>query len=88
MRAKKIFGVTRALVVTQTYHLPRAVFLCRQAGIDATGVADSHPGDPVRAMFRLREIPASVQAAWDAIWQPKPKFLGNTETSLSAAIGH
>lgn len=87
VRAKKIFGVTKALVVTQTYHLPRAVFLCRQAGIDATGVADPHPADPVGLVFTVREIPASVEAGWDALWQPSPKFLGNTETSLSAAVG-
>lgn len=79
VRAKKIFGVTKPLGVTQTYHLPRAVFLCRQAGIDATGVADPHPADPVRMVFTVREIPASVEAAWDAIRQPSPKFLGNTK---------
>lgn len=86
LRAKKVFGVTRALVVTQEFHLPRAVFLCRQVGIDADGVADPHPGG-VRTEFVLREVPGSVKAAWDAIWQPDPKFLGPFEPALGQAAG-
>lgn len=38
LRAKQVFGVTRVLVVTQAYHLPRAVTLCRHVGLDADGV--------------------------------------------------
>jgi vancomycin permeability regulator SanA len=87
VRAKRIFGVDRALVVTQEFHLPRAVFLCRQAGIEAAGVADPHPGG-VGLRFTLREIPAAVKAAWDAIWEPDPKFLGPQETDLAAAFAH
>lgn len=86
VRAKKIFGVDRALVVTQTYHLPRAVFLCRQAGIDADGAADPH-ADATRAIFTLREVPAAVKAAWDALIQPSPKYLGRHETSVQDALG-
>ncbi|WP_311765838.1 MULTISPECIES: ElyC/SanA/YdcF family protein [unclassified Actinomyces] len=41
VRAREVFGVSRALVVTQDFHAPRAVALCRQAGIDAQGVADT-----------------------------------------------
>ncbi len=44
-RAKKIRGVTSATLVTQGYHLPRAVFTCQAVGIDAIGVnAQSEPG--------------------------------------------
>ncbi len=87
VRAKQIFGVTRALVVTQEFHLPRAVFLCRQAGIDAAGVADPHPGG-VGLRFTVRELPAAVKASWDAIWRPDPKFLGPQEPDLVAAVEH
>jgi SanA protein len=38
-RAKAIFGVERALLVTQKFHLPRALFLCNSLGLDASGVA-------------------------------------------------
>ncbi|WP_330249724.1 YdcF family protein [Nocardia sp. NBC_00565] len=37
-RAKTLFGIDRAIIVTQYQHLPRAVALCRAAGIDADGV--------------------------------------------------
>ncbi|MGW4774262.1 SanA/YdcF family protein [Nocardia sp. NPDC004278] len=37
-RAKSVFGIDRAIIVTQYQHLPRAVALCRAAGIDADGV--------------------------------------------------
>src|SRR5207302_191038 len=40
-RANRIFGVHRAIVVTQTYHLDRSVSLCRALGIDADGVGDA-----------------------------------------------
>lgn len=86
VRAKKIFGVNRALVVTQQFHLARAVFLCRQAGIDADGVADPHDAGN-RVSFALREIPAAVKAAWDAILNPNPRYLGPTESGVQVALG-
>jgi vancomycin permeability regulator SanA len=43
-RARFIFGVTKAILVTQEFHLPRAVYLCGQMGIDSAGViADRQP---------------------------------------------
>jgi vancomycin permeability regulator SanA len=39
-RAVRIFGVHRAIVVTQAFHIPRAVTLCRHLGMDADGVGD------------------------------------------------
>ncbi|MFI9508671.1 vancomycin high temperature exclusion protein [Nocardia sp. NPDC052566] len=37
-RAKQVYGIDRALIVTQYWHVPRAVALCRAAGIEADGV--------------------------------------------------
>jgi vancomycin permeability regulator SanA len=86
VRAKKIFGVDRALVVTQQFHVARAVFLCREAGIDADGVADPHDAG-YRLAFSLREIPAAVKACWDALVQPDPRFLGAPEHGVWTALG-
>lgn len=83
-RAKEIFGVTRLLVVTQQFHLARAVFLCRQVGIDSDGVADPHP--LVTTSPEIREVPAAVKAAWDAIWQPDPRHLGPREDGVTTAL--
>jgi hypothetical protein len=42
-RAKEVFGVKNALLVTQGFHLPRALFLCNSLGLDASGVeANNH----------------------------------------------
>jgi vancomycin permeability regulator SanA len=41
VRARRVFGVQRVLVVTQTYHLPRAVATARAVGLDADGVGDA-----------------------------------------------
>lgn len=83
-RARRIFGADRILVVTQTFHLPRAVFLCRQAGLNADGVADNHPVQGIGNS--VREIPGSVKAAWDAIVEPDPTFLGPQEPGVQRAI--
>jgi len=52
-RAVETYGVRHALIVTQSFHLPRAVALCRRAGIDITGVRAS--GD-VRTRTRVRNL--------------------------------
>ena len=80
-RARQIFGVNQAIVVTQSYHLPRAIYLCNELGINAVGV----PAD-LRTYQRgpyfywvLREFPATLAAVWDvSIAHPVP-VLGTPE---------
>jgi vancomycin permeability regulator SanA len=69
IRAREVFGVDRAVVVTQDYHLRRALFSCRSAGIDVLGIGVSaQSAKPVQALWwHVREAPASVKAAWDAL---------------------
>jgi SanA protein len=64
-RAGVIFGVERAVLVTQAFHLPRAVFTCDRLGLDVVGlVADRHRY--VRgSWYRLRELPALARAWLD-----------------------
>ncbi|MGW6004049.1 SanA/YdcF family protein [Oerskovia enterophila] len=85
VRAHEIFGVTEAVVVTQDYHLPRALFSCSQAGIDAVGVGVSSTSvePPKAVMYRVREVPASLKAAWDAVTHREPVHLGAKETAVS-----
>jgi SanA protein len=73
-RAKAIFGVTSAVVATQTFHLPRALFLARALGIDAVG----YRADNVHLLLRneLRESLARPKALWDVLVHRVPKFLG------------
>ncbi len=80
-RAGAIFGVDKVIVVTQNYHLHRALFLCNALNLDAVGVpADesSYPRSRYTA-WRVREVLASLKAYWD-IWIARPlPVLGEPE---------
>jgi len=69
-RARGVFGVQRAILVTQGFHLPRAVYLARAAGIDAVGVRAG--GSRWRAPYVWRELLARPLAVVDAWVHPRP----------------
>lgn len=73
-RARDIFLITSAIVVTQSFHLPRAVFLARNLDIEAYGfAADQHE---YRIQNNLRELLANVKAMMNVIFNRTPKYLG------------
>lgn len=76
-RAKAIFQVESALVVTQKYHLYRAVFLARAMGIEAYGVAADLR--PYRNDFynQVRESLARVKDLFMVLFRPEPTYLGD-----------
>jgi vancomycin permeability regulator SanA len=82
-RAREIFGVRDAIVITQGYHLPRAVYTCAHLGIEVVGLETDDRGIyPAAIMQRyvVREVFATGKALWDVhLWQPLPTFLGNYE---------
>ncbi len=85
-RAKAIFGVTEALLVTQRFHLPRAVFTCNFLGIKGYGViADLRPYDSRSLRYwNVREVGATVVALLD-VWVTRPlPVLGNPEPIFPA----
>lgn len=89
VRADRIFGTTSLIVVTQTYHLARALATCRSLGIDAFGVGDETGRTIAPSVWRwgeVREIPAAVKMAWDLASRRQP-LLGPRETSLDVALG-
>jgi vancomycin permeability regulator SanA len=88
VRAKRIFGVDRAILITQRFHLPRAITLCRSVGIDAWGVGDdSRPYAPIATVFSyLRELPAGLKAAYDLAAKPGPRLLGPPEPGIHRAL--
>jgi len=66
VRARGIFGVRNAVVVTQGFHMPRALFLADAAGIDATGLtADLHPYGTQGVKSGVRETLSRVKAIAD-----------------------
>jgi vancomycin permeability regulator SanA len=87
-RAKRIFGVDRAIVVTQSFHLARAVTLCRRLGVDANGVGDE-TAQRYQTLWRrgeIREYGAAVKAAWDVLSGRDPVHLGRRETGVDDAL--
>ena len=87
-RAARIFGVSRAVVVTQTYHLDRAVTLCRHLGIDAVGVGDESVRGRWFSWWRasVREQGACVKAVLDMVTGRGPKALGPPEDGVRDAL--
>ena len=80
-RARAIFGVKSAILVTQAFHLPRAIYLCDQLGIDSVGVeADLRIYRKSSLLYwNVRELFATVAALWDVnISHPVP-VLGDPE---------
>lgn len=75
-RARDIFGVTSVLVTTQSFHLPRAIFIARELGLQAYGVNS----DSGHILFHnyVREVFSDEKAAFDLFFHTKPKFLGDT----------
>ncbi|HEX5324558.1 MAG TPA: ElyC/SanA/YdcF family protein [Capsulimonadaceae bacterium] len=65
-RARAVFHIQSAILVTQNFHLPRALFLARHMGIDAVGyTAPPPPLITIRVMESLREFPAALLAPFD-----------------------
>src|SRR3989338_2570428 len=75
-RARDIFGVSSILISTQSFHLPRAVFIARMLGIEASGLN----ADIGHMLFRnyVREALANEKAVLNLIFHRKPKYLGES----------
>ncbi|MEU2716842.1 ElyC/SanA/YdcF family protein [Streptomyces sp. NPDC007205] len=86
VRARKIFGVDRAVLISQGFHIRRAVALCEAAGVDSygVGVADKH--DVTWYYGGTREVFAAGKAVLDAVFHPDPTFLGPREHGVTRAL--
>ncbi|MEW2377114.1 ElyC/SanA/YdcF family protein [Micromonospora sp. NPDC047812] len=87
-RARDVYGVERALIVTQSYHLSRAVTLCRHLGLDVDGVAARCPGCG-RALLvgkAVRDYFASGKAAWDAVRGRPPAVSSPADPAVQDAL--
>ncbi len=75
-RARNIFGLDRVVLVTQRFHLPRALYLCQSMGLDATGVvADRRDYHLANTRYTIREIPARI-VAWLDVHLLHPQVIG------------
>lgn len=77
-RAKEIFQAKKMVIVTQKYHLYRALYIAKKLGIESYGVG-SDPRQYVGATNReIREIFARDKDFIKCIFKPKPTYLGDT----------
>ena len=76
-RAKEVFGAKKIVVVTQKYHLYRAMYAAKKLGLDVYGVsATKRSYGNKEWMWKVREWLARVKIFGKCITKPEPKFLG------------
>jgi SanA protein len=74
-RASQVYQLESVTLVTQEFHLPRALYLCRTFGLDAQGVAADRRDYPRSSMayWQVRESFATLLALWEVhVSQPNP----------------
>ena len=76
-RAKEIFGVKKVVIVTQKYHLYRALYIAKSLGLEAYGVSsDLRYYSKKMVYWKFREYIARVKAFGKCIWKPESQYLG------------
>ena len=75
-RARDVFKVKRAIIVTQKFHLPRALYIARTLGLKASGVKADKRGYAGIEYLQLREVLANTKATAQLAINAKPAYLG------------
>lgn len=77
-RAKKVFSLSSALLISESTHLPRAIYLCRHFGINAYGVkSDGQASSGLKLGQRWREVLARNKAVFNVYGLGEKTILGN-----------
>ncbi len=80
VRCKKVFGQNKFIIISQRFHVERALFIAKKYNIDAIGFAAQDPPEKYTLKTRIREYFAKTKAVIDLyITNKKPKFLGKKE---------
>lgn len=76
-RAKEIFQADKILIVTQEYHLYRALYIANQLGVEAYGISSDYHTYVGQFMRDFREVLARVKDCATCIFKPEPTYLGD-----------
>ncbi len=76
-RARDIFGARKILIVSQEYHLYRALYIAQALGLEAYGVSADYRSYAGQAAREVREILARCKDFASAIFLPEPTYLGS-----------
>ena len=74
--AKEIFGVDKVIIVTQEYHLYRALHIAESLGMEAYGVASDYRTYSGQTGRDIRELLARVKDVGTSVFKPLPTYLG------------
>ncbi|MBP3816186.1 MAG: YdcF family protein [Firmicutes bacterium] len=77
-RAKAIFNVKKALVVTQKYHEFRALYIGKRLGLDVIGISANDTSYSGNIYREIREVLAREKDFFQCIFKPEPTYLGDT----------
>lgn len=80
-RAHEIFGIDEAILVTQGFHLPRAIFTCTELGIDSTGYSATKQDYIFDKYYKIREIAAIYKAVFD-VYIMEPEWMGGEQERM------
>ena len=78
VRAKDIFQAKKIIIVTQEYHLYRAIYIAEQLGMEAYGVSSNYRRYRNQSDMNTREVLARVKDVFSCIFWPEPTYLGET----------
>lgn len=76
-RAKDIFQAKKVIIVTQDYHLYRALYIANQLGLEAVGIASNPRDYSGQTMRDIREVAARVKDVITCVFKPEPTYLGD-----------
>jgi len=77
-RARDVFEINDLIIVTQKFHISRAVIMARSLGMDAIGysLSQEHFANNWQRSWHFREYFARIRAFFSIVFKPKPRFLG------------
>lgn len=76
VRAKEIFEVNEMIIVSQEFHIPRALFIAKHKNLKAIGIIADKENYGSLAYLKFRERIANVKAFWEILINKDPHFLG------------
>ena len=81
LRARDVYGQKRLVIVSQRFHLSRALFLARHAGIEAWGFEARDVDSPYSIFTELRRFPSALRAYLD-VWTGAPARDGGAPVKI------
>lgn len=76
-RAKEVFQAKKIIIVTQKYHLYRALYIAEKLGLEAYGVASDYRNYSGQTSRDVREVLARVKDFGTSLFKPEPTYLGD-----------